>query len=377
MASLRFLRAPSLERRFGAHRLDRLEHFLGAGDPLADAAVDALAPLPRAEQQRLVDALVEGRRDGLPDALGALESSLSTIPFWVDLDRASRGGRVVLRAGVLAGLVLGFKSLVLGYCSPAGNKPLVASGRLLEDVPRRLAETSRFFEAVSLPDGMARRAPGFAATVRVRLMHARIRQALRRASRWQPDAWGLPINQYDMAGTVLMFSSVLLDGLATLGFEATPAEQEDVLHLWRWVGHVMGVDPELLCSTRAEADALWTLLEETQAAPDDDSRALTHALIGGGRERGVPEAWVRFGYALCRRLVGPRYAGPLGLPADAWALAPALVSPLVRSLDRTARRVPGAEGAALRAGMQYWRRTIELGDGDMTFPLPTVERFAS
>jgi hypothetical protein len=39
--------------------------------------------------------------------------------------------------------------------------------------------------------------------------------------------------------------------------------------------------------------------------------------------------------------------------------------------------VPGAEGAALRAGMQYWRRTIELGDGDMTFPLPAVERFAS
>jgi hypothetical protein len=49
--------------------------------------------------------------------------------------------------------------------------------------------------------------------VRVRLIHARVRHALSRSPAWRPDAWGAPINQYDMAGTVLLFSSKLFEGL--------------------------------------------------------------------------------------------------------------------------------------------------------------------
>jgi hypothetical protein len=37
---------------------------------------------------------------------------------------------VFLRPGLLGGLVLGLRSLVYGYAAPAGNKPLVFSGRL-------------------------------------------------------------------------------------------------------------------------------------------------------------------------------------------------------------------------------------------------------
>jgi hypothetical protein len=46
---------------------------------------------------------------------------------------------VLLRTGFLGGIVLGFRSLVAGYCSPAGNKPLAFSGRLREAAPRRLS----------------------------------------------------------------------------------------------------------------------------------------------------------------------------------------------------------------------------------------------
>ena len=53
-------------------------------------------------------------------------------------------------------------SLVLGYASPGGNKPLAFSGQLEKRAPQRLLETSRFVEATCLPGGLARFAPGFA-----------------------------------------------------------------------------------------------------------------------------------------------------------------------------------------------------------------------
>jgi hypothetical protein len=48
---------------------------------------------------------------------------------------AARGGEVLLRHGFFGGIVLGFRCLVAGYCSPAGNKPLAFSGRLREAAP--------------------------------------------------------------------------------------------------------------------------------------------------------------------------------------------------------------------------------------------------
>jgi uncharacterized protein (DUF2236 family) len=374
----RFVHADLADSRFGSHRVRRMGEFLLADDPLADAAVADLARRPAAEQEALVTQVLAGRRDGLPEPLAALEASLSHVPVWFDPARADRGGEVVLRHGLLSGLSLGFKSLVTGYCSPAGNKPLAFSARLTEDTTRRLGETSRFVEAVSLPGGMDRFGEGFATTVRVRLMHARVRLGLRRSPRWRTAEWGLPINQYDMAGTILLFSRELVDGLRQLGANVSEAEEADLFHLWRAVGAVMGVDPELLPTCRADADLVWELIEATQAPPDEDSRRLTNALIDSAKERGAPEAYVAFSRALTRHFVGPAKADALGLPGGAWSLAPTMVKTFIRPLEAAVRRVPGGRGAALKAGMLYWRRTVELGEGHLTtFPLPAVERFAT
>ncbi len=322
--------------------------------------------------------LLAGERAGLPESLVALEASLSQVPVWFDPARADRGGEVILRHGLLSGFSLGFKSLVSGYCSPAGNKPLAFSARLTEDTTRRLGETARFVEAVCLPGGLARHGDGFAATVRVRLMHARVRLGLRHSPRWRPDDWGLPINQYDMAGTILLFSRELVDGLRQLGVTVSAEEEADLFHLWRAVGVVMGVDAELLPTCRADADLVWELIQATEAPPDEDSRRLTNALIDSAKERGAPEGYLAFTRALTRHFVGPVRADALGLPRSPWSLFPSLVKTFIRPLEAAVRRVPGGRGAALKVGMLYWRRTVEFGEGHLTnFPLPPVERFAT
>lgn len=54
---------------------------------------------------------------------------------------------------------------------------------------------------------------------------------------------------------------------------------EELLHLWRYTGYVLGVREELLPATEAEARTLWELITLTQALPDEDAKALADALL--------------------------------------------------------------------------------------------------
>lgn len=366
----RYIRLDQARAKYG-DRVDRFGDFLMVGDPLADAAIDSLAGRPAPARQALIDRALDHGIDATPeatDALRALFAQLDRVPFWVDPARLDRGGAAFLRAGLLGGMVLGAYSLVAGYCSPAGNKPLALSGRLASDASRRLAETARFVQAVSAPGGMVRQGDGFKAMVKVRLMHASIRQMLRRSPRWNTPAWGVPINQHDMSGTTLLFSFIVLDGLDKLGFPLSPGEREDFMHLWRYGGYVLGVDDELRCASEAEARDLWDLLSTTQAPPDDDSRALAHALLDSGvtgartpEERARAERARVAGYALSRHLLGDQFADWLGYPKTPWSLA---VKALQAMNERAAGLVAQATGlpfARTERGARYWRFVVDQG----------------
>jgi len=374
----RLVHLEQARRRFGA-RVDRMGTFLGAADPLADAAVEALSAHTAPARERLVDQALRGELRGVPPELRALREALGALPFWADLERGRRGGEVLLKSGFFGGIVLGFRSLVAGYCSPAGNKPLAFSGRLREAAPRRLSETSRFVSLVYQPGSFAPGAPGWVAAARVRLMHAQIRRMLRGSPRWDAAAWGAPINQVDMAGTTLLFSLVLVDGLRMLGFRIDREDCEDVLHLWRIGGWILGVDPELLCATEPEARVLWELLESTQAPPDADSAALASALLEGpvqeartAEERARAERFLPVAYGIGRYLVGDRYADALGYPRTPWRFAAPALRALISGTGRLVGRLPGIDRFALEAGIRYWRRTVEVGLGgrEARFELP-------
>ncbi len=356
-------------------RLDSLSQFLLEGDALADAAVDSLAGLERAHQHALIDAALQltpahavSSTSPIPPALGAFVRVAANYPFWADLQRANRGGRAILKTGAAGGLVLAFGSLVRGYCSPCGNKPLTFTGQLETSGPRRLAETSRFVEAVCLDDGLQPFAPGFVATLKVRLMHAQVRRALRGDARWRTREWGEPINQYDMAGTVLLFSWVLLDGLKKFGVELSATETDDVLAQWRLVGHLMGVAPELLCATAGEAEMLWRCIESSQALPDADSERLAKALIEGPERRAESPAQRRrlsrltqFGYGLSRHLLTDRYADAMHYPKAKWTTALPFAKRLLRVSHAAMKVVPGSDASMLSFGRAYWRKSIQMG----------------
>jgi hypothetical protein len=352
--------------------VDRLAAYLDQNDPRADACVEAMdASGEPGRWMRALDAHALGDADalaGAPDAVVAFARDALSVPPWVDHDRMDRGGELVLRTGVLSGLTLGLKSLVTGYAAPAGNKPLAFSGRLERQAPRRLNETTRFVHAVCSPGGMRPGGEGLRITMKVRLVHARVRHGIWRSGRWDTRAWGEPINQHDMLATILLFSTVLIDGLKILGVHIPEDEADDYVHLWRYAGHVIGVRGELLPATAAEARRLQRVIEATQGPPDDDSRALVAALLGAPSRD--DDAAAQLGpqsdvaAALLRVLMGDEAADALGAPRTKMIHAARAARGLVGALDTVGRLAPRADSLSLAVGRAYWDKVVELGRGD-------------
>ena len=379
----RFVNLSAARLRFG-DRVDRLGHFLTKVDEPADRVVDAIESLPRGEGWRLFEQGLRGGSRAIPGAPAAMRDLLdevAEIPAWVDWPTCDRGGEMLMRVGVLGGAVLGSQSLVLGYASPAGNKPLVLSGRLKEQALKRLNETARFVQAVCRPGGMRPFADGWQITLKVRLIHAQVRRMILRSGKWDDSAWGAPINQHDMAGTTLLFSIAIMDGLRKLGVRIDSEEGERYIHLWRWVGRVIGVDHALLPVSEQDARRLADLIAATMAPPDQDSRDLTKALFDAAWEGAVTPKQRRdaarrilFGTTLCRALVGDEMADQLHVPRNTFRYAMPMVRRLVGGVERFTRAVPFAERSAIAAGSHYWDRVVEIGLQGATyeFALPSA-----
>ena len=152
--------------------------------PLADDAVEELADGHANETHRILDRAIDGDRN-VPAAVRKLVDAASVFPIWVDEQRMNRAGELLFRTGAPGGIALGAKSLLSAYCSPGGNKPLIWSGRLVQGVSRRLAETAKFVSAVAEPGGLLPGAEGFRITMRVRLIHAQVRRLIRLKGGWR------------------------------------------------------------------------------------------------------------------------------------------------------------------------------------------------
>jgi ER-bound oxygenase mpaB/B'/Rubber oxygenase, catalytic domain len=368
MVPTRYSNLTGARARFG-HRADRLGQFFDRVDPLADEVVAAIEATPGG--WHLFD---EASRIGIdrvpaaPAAFRAFFDHVERVPMWVDWETVDRGGETLLRAGPLGGIVLALKSLVLGYASPAGNKPLVFSGRLQEQAARRLNETSRFVQATISPGSMRPHAEGWRITLKVRLVHAHVRRMILKSGRWNAEAWGAPINQHDQAGTALLFSVIVLQGLRQLGMRIAWRDAEAYVHLWRWSGWLMGVDPELLPATEAEGVRLGEVIEATMGEPDEDSRRLTRALLESPLQTAKTRFEIanarrlmRFSAGMCRELLGGELADALAVPRTPWRFMVPFARRLVSSVELVRKTVPFGDVPAVWAGRRYWDRVVELG----------------
>ena len=273
-----------------------------------------------------------------------------------------RGHRRSFEHAVLGGLSLLAASLIESFASARAAKVLTRSGRLRRMPERRLFETARFTFDIAASGGAP---PGSAAhenVLEIRLLHAFIRQRLLADGTFDVAAWGHPINQEDYASTLLMFSHVYVRGLGQLGVALDQAEREAVHHTWRWIGHVMGIDHELLTASVEDEQRLYAATTRRQFAPDEDSRALAHGLLGAMAGR-PPFFLSRTAlHVLARRLVGNALGDAFQLERSGpWARGIDGFTLLARARDHIEAHVPMGRLVSRRIGKSVAERIIRNG----------------
>lgn len=354
--------------------------FLWRTDRLAEAVVDDFARLPEQQWRAILEMALASGIEAVPQApesMRRLFAQLEHTPEWIDVGRCNLGGATFLRCR-LGFAALALLSLPLIYSWPAGNKPLALSGELVHRASQRLKDTTRYVFAVSQRDGLARFSQGFTMSVRVRLIHAQVRRLLLDSGAWQYEAWGAPINQWHMAGTNLMFSVGVLDGLSQLGYRFTRAEREALVHLWRYAGYLLGVDQELLASDESQGRTLLERMFNFEPMPDEDSRALVNALMHTSFEyvsnfKVGRLCSVKLCYGMSRTLIGETRASALGYPRTAWRWLIPIVHPATWLIETARIFSTRVQALATVAGPKAFRhllsdRGLKGRTGD--FPIP-------
>jgi hypothetical protein len=375
--STRYFRAtPDMRARYGTH-INRYFAFLSQGDPLADAVVAAFAAMPAGRGRRMLDTALDhgiGAVPNAPAALHALFAQLDNIPFWVDWHELDTGGAAFLQSGLLGVLVIALNSLPVSYSSPAGNKALVSSGKLVQRAARRLGETGRCVYLTSLPGGLRRFSDGFKVTVKVRLMHAQVRRLLWQSGRWNATLWGAPINQCFMSATNLLLSVNLLDGMRRFGLHFSAAQRHGLMQLWRYSAYLSGVHAELLHATEQEARRFLEMVFGLDGPPDEDARALVHALMDVAHQLGLGRReWLQqMFYGISYAQIGRERARRLGYPQTPWRFLVPTARPFVRVADLLRPYIPGAQRLLQTLGVAGWRLAIDrtLAGPAPTFPFP-------
>ena len=299
-----------------------LDSLRAEGDPGPDSIVAAIAAhgetgAVNAILKHLVrnDQPVPGE---LPDEIETWLRDTQALPAIADDERLARAERLFAEHGLQMSFILATASLVWCYAGAKGARVLTYSYRMAQDPYRRAAETAQFALDVLSPGGLSPAGRGIRAIQKVRLMHAAIRHLIRATGTWPEDLLGVPICQEDLLGTQISFSYSVITGLQQLGAELSRADIDAYLHLWRVVGEMLGIRPDVIPTVAADARRLRDLIERRQFSRSPEGVVLTRALLEM-HDRLMPgELFDGLTPALIRMLVGNQIADWMEVPRSRW-----------------------------------------------------------
>jgi hypothetical protein len=216
-------------------------------------------------------------------------------------------------------------------------------------------------------------------------MHVFVRKRLLRHPDWQLDAWGVPISQADALLTLMGGSIVPAHGLRLLGYRTSRDEIEATLHFWRYVGHLMGVQPRWYPANADDAVRLmFTSFAKAAHASGDDGAMLARSFVDAfAPPPGAPwrTAWRdAIDTGLQRAHVAwftpPASRRRFGLPsAGLWRLAPVAKAPWVFARESVRRRSPRADDWLDRSTREATRRWLDARLGERRAEYRAVEQF--
>jgi ER-bound oxygenase mpaB/B'/Rubber oxygenase, catalytic domain len=283
------------------------------GDKLADACMEAYFKKHDFSKTASLIAFlgdIEGTKthENFPE----IESFLN-IYSKVDLNKKqiSRATDFYKKHQNSIGLLLACFSLPYCYLGENGARVLGFSKRMETDTHNRLKETGLFLKTILKYDnwmtGLAQNS-----ILKVRLLHAMWRHKLSLSDKWDM-AWGLPINQEDMVGTNLSFSLLIIRGLKKMGVNVSLSEEAAYMDHWNDIGHLMGIETEINCSTVKLANAYDKSISQSQFKESEIGKNLTKSLFESLENLTNNKLVHSYLVSQSRILLGPQYSEWLGI----------------------------------------------------------------
>ncbi len=311
-------------RKIDAALAEKYIRHASIGDPLADAMVADISQMSPAESQRMIHAVMESEEDvlaGAPQSVQDLYNDVNVVPKWLDREGLTAGIRSFHANApeILGGMVGGV--LVEGF-STAICESFLITGRLRDQGVRRLKQNNRHMLEIFLPGGLERFGDGWKLSVRIRIVHARIRHLLENSPMdWDLGELGTPISAAHMGFAISSFSARLLQHATSLGASFTAEERASFMQVWRFSGHLMGVPDTILYTDEADALKLRRIAMTCEPEPSFSSIIMANALINsaplviGIQDSAARQDLVKYVYTVSTALIGKELAGKLRYPA--------------------------------------------------------------
>ena len=354
-------------------------------DVLADNLVKAFkANGPKGRQQfnQAVEHGIETVKDPLPE-LVAYFQDLDNTPYWVDQRKIRIAQEAMMRVPPEL-LFVGLLSFALpaSYVSSKVNQTLARAGGLEVKAASRAVETTGWTMHLAQVGGLERFGNGFKGIAHVRLVHAFMRSGIQHVGNWDYENWDVPINQAQYALTLMPFLAGTL-AATLLGNLMSPREMDAILHLYRYVGHLMGVRAELQLTSISDLLKMFWLTGETLIDPDQLTLQLNKALrdasplVLGLPSEGMlakPVNWFarQFMDNLGRMVIGPHYSDALGIP-KLTPMAPVVIGVIAArfAIDLPQHFIPGANKRRVARNMrrhdEFLAGAVKRVKADMSF----------
>ena len=307
--------APDIADKYIAHTF--------IGDPLGEAMMEDLAEFTPQESGRLIQAAMN--REGeealrnAPASLREFFRDAETPPEWLDYAAFAPGVRMFHRNSqvILGAFVAGV--LIEGFTTNIA-KSFFITGRVRDQGVRRLGQNNRHMMEIFLPNGMYRYGDGWKLSVRIRLVHARMRRLLNSSEEWDTEAWGVPISAAHLGYAISAFSARLLRHAKTLGAKYNDEEYASFMAVWRYSGHLMGIPETILFRDADEALKLYGIGQMCEPDSPIESVVMAHSLvnsaplIAGKTEPAGRRSLAKYVYRVSRGLIGREVAESLRYP---------------------------------------------------------------
>lgn len=300
-------------------------------DPLADAVVAEVVRSGGIEAFGEMMRQLVNNRDAIPETLPpivhAYFEKTQSLPAWADRTLIEKGEDVFELYGPEMITMLFFVSLPYAYATKKGSNVLAITAELTKRVHRRIFRTAQFIMDVMQEGGLGPNGRGIRSAQKVRLIHASIRYYIAHKPHWKTQwdpSWGMPINQEDMAGTMMDFSTAVLRGMQRARVRLSAEEKEAYLHCWKVVGHIIGVRDELMPANVEDAFDLAETIIGRQMGESASGQVLAQDLIRFVQGF-MPRGMRGFPITATRYLAGDQIADVIKVGRMDWTVLPLML----------------------------------------------------